>query len=92
VIQLKIQFMEGSMDKMDSRTCHLVREYSRDVDRLMEVLNPGVSSLKGRLLVCIRKADNWLNKNEEDFLEENKVAGRKIQLMEHKMTNGYFKC
>ena len=77
---------------MDSRTCHLVREYSRDVDRFMEALNPGVSRLKGRLLVCIRKADNWLNKYEEGFLEENKESGRNIKLMEHKMMNGYFKC
>ena len=50
VIQLKIQFMEGSMDKMDSRTCHMVREYSGDVHRFMEALNPGVSRLTGRSL------------------------------------------
>ena len=79
------------MDKMDSRTCHLVREYSRDVDRFMEVLNPGVSRLKGRLLVCIRKAETWQNENENVIFDKNNQSEKKIRLMEHKVMNGDFK-
>lgn len=89
VIQLKIRFMEGSMDNLDSISSQLVLEYSHDVKQFMKALNPGVSRLNGRLMFCTRKANAMLNKIKVDELIGNDE--RRARMNENKMLSGYFK-
>ena len=89
VIQLKIRFLESSIGSMDTKFLPLFLEYSQDVNRFMDALNPGISRLRGRLMSCSRKAAASRN---EDTVNGNREDSGKNRLIEQKMMSGYFKC
>jgi len=90
VIQLKIRFIEDIMDSLDNISSLQVIEYMKDVEKFMDVLNPGLSRLRGRLMSCVRKATSIINNSPGNRSEGD--GERKDRLMEQKMMNGYFKC
>merc|ERR1719431_1343509 len=61
VIQLKISFIENIMDSLDNTSSLQVIEYMKDVEKFMDVFNPGLSRLRGRLMSCVRKATSIIN-------------------------------
>ena len=95
VIQLKLQYMEGITKRcLNEHICKIVMEYSQDICRYMDKLNPGVSMMRGRILFCMAKVNNWfLKSSPKDTKTGESVKGGqevvKMMILAKKMISGY---
>jgi len=95
VIELKLQYIEGITKKsLNEPICKIVMEYSKDICRYMDKLNPGVSMMRGRVLFCMAKVNNWFLKTcTKDTESGERVRGGqevvKMMILAKKMISGY---
>jgi len=95
IIELKLRYVEGITKRgLNEHICRIVLDYSQDLCRYMDKLNPGVSRMRGRMLFCMAKVNDWFLKNCSQDLEPNAMAkGRqdvlKMMILAKKMISGY---
>ena len=79
---------------MNDHICSTVLDYSQDLCRYMDKVNPGVSRMRGRMLFCMAKVNDWFLKNcPQDIEPEARTKGRqemvKTMILAKKMNSGY---
>ena len=95
VIELKQRYIEGITNTgLNDHICRTVLDYSQDLCRYMDKVNPGVSRMRGRMLFCMAKVNNWFLKNcPQDIDPEVRTKGRqemvKTMILAKKMISGY---
>jgi len=95
VIELKLQYVEGiTKQSLNEQVCKLVMEYSQDICMYMDRLNPGVSRMRGRMLFCMAKVNNWVLRNcPQDVKPGARVGAEqeviKMMILAKKTISGY---
>jgi len=94
VIVLKLRYVEEILKtKLNSHICGIVLEYTDHLYRYMEKLNPGISTMKGRLLFCIARVNDYVLKEsvnmEEKVKQKTKQEIIKRMILAKKMISNY---
>ena len=94
VIVLKLRYVEEILkSKLNSHICSIVLEYTDHLYRYMEKLNPGISTMRGRLLFCMARVNDYLLKESVDMEEKLKQKTKqeilKRMILAKKMISNY---
>jgi len=95
VVELKQRYVEGILNKpLNENICKIVVAFSQDLCKYMDTLNPGVSMMRGRMLFCMAKVNDWILRNYQTETKPEQLGKKKQELVKmmisaKKMISGY---